>query len=110
VYEYNGFFVISYSPNDHGYEGVLALRASADGVSLYFNRGKDLPDPEKLLKGSGKQARAMEVESAANLTRPAVFCLIDEALALNSVPFAATGRGAVVVRLTTAKKKRGRAT
>src|SRR5215472_18186620 len=32
VYEYRESFVISYSPNDHGYEGVLGIRASADGV------------------------------------------------------------------------------
>src|SRR6266581_8053909 len=55
VYEYRDFFVISYSPNEHGYEGVLAVRASADGVKLYFNRGKELPDPEKLLQGASKQ-------------------------------------------------------
>src|SRR5213595_2011075 len=52
VYEYRDVFVISHSPNEHGYEGVLAIRASADGVSLYFNQGKDLPDPAKLLQGS----------------------------------------------------------
>src|SRR4051812_1093063 len=54
VYEYHnlGAVVISYSPNEQGYDGVLAIRASADGVKLYFNRGKELPDPEKLLQGS----------------------------------------------------------
>ena len=55
VYEYRDFFVISYSPNERGYEGVLAIRASADGVRLYFNRGKGLPDHEKLLRGSGNR-------------------------------------------------------
>src|SRR5262249_54749533 len=51
VYEYRnqGAVVISYSPNEHGYEGVLAIRGSADGVRLYFTQGKDLPDPAKLL-------------------------------------------------------------
>src|SRR5947199_2266376 len=53
VYEYRDFFVISYSPNERGYEGALAIRVSANGVELYFNRGKELPDPEKLLRGSG---------------------------------------------------------
>src|SRR5207302_949155 len=50
VYEYRdlGAVVISYSPNERGYEGVLAIRASADGVKLYFNQGRELPDPEKL--------------------------------------------------------------
>src|SRR5688572_33200951 len=47
VYEYRAWFVISYSPSGAGYEGVLAIRGDADGVKLYFNGGKELPDPEK---------------------------------------------------------------
>src|ERR1051325_3645410 len=90
VYEYNGFFVISYSPNERGYEGVLAIRAGADGVRLYFNRGKGLPDPAKLLRGSGKQTRWIHLEGASTLADPAVACLIDEAIARNRVPFAHT--------------------
>src|SRR5437762_11016234 len=68
VYEYRDFFVISYSPNERGYEGVLAIRASADAVKLYFNQGKDLPDPAKLLQGSS-QARWIGVEGASTLPR-----------------------------------------
>jgi hypothetical protein len=105
VYEYRDFFVISYSPSEHGYEGVLAIRASADGVRLYFSRGKGLPDPEKLLRGSG-QTRWLDVEGASTLARPAVAGLIDEAIARNRVPFADTGRGVVVLRSASAKKRR----
>jgi hypothetical protein len=105
VYEYRDCFVISISPSEHGYEGVLAIRASASGVSLYFNRGKELPDPEKLLTGSGKQTRSIDLEGASTLARPAVSRLIDEAIARNRVPFADTGRGPVVIRSTSAKKR-----
>ena len=108
VYEYRDFCVISFSPNDHGYEGVLAIRASADGVKLYFNRGKELPDPEKLLQGSGQQTRWIDVEGAATFARPAVARLIDEALARNRVPFARTGRGPMVIRSTSARQLRRR--
>ena len=106
VYEYHDWFVISFSPNEHGYEGVLAIRGSADGVKLYFNQGKELPDPEKLLQGSGKQTRSIEVEGASTLARPEVARLIDEAIAHNRVPFARAGRGSVVIRSTAAKKRR----
>jgi hypothetical protein len=108
VYEYKGFFVISYSPNERGYEGVLGLRASADGVRLYFNRGKGSPDPEKLLQGSGSQVRWIHLEDASTLARPAVALLIDEAIARNRVPFAPTGRGPVVIRSVSAKQLRRR--
>ena len=103
VYEYRDCFVISYSPNERGYEGVLALRASANGVRLYFNRGKGLPDPDKLLQGSANQVRWIHVEGASTLGRPAVVSLFDEAIARNRVPFARTGRGPVVLRSVAAK-------
>jgi hypothetical protein len=104
VYEYRDCFVISYSPSEHGYEGVLAIRGSADGVKLYFNQGKGLPDPEKLLQGSAN-ARWILVEGASTLARPAVVRLIDEAIARNRVPFARTGRGPTVIRSTSAKQR-----
>src|SRR5207302_8208129 len=108
VYEYRDWFVISYSPSERGYEGVLAIRADADGVKLYFNRGKELADPEKLLQGSGGQVRSIEVEGASTLAHPAVASLIDEAIARNRVPFADAGRGSVVIRSASAKKRQRR--
>ena len=108
VYEYRDCFVISYSPDERGYEGVLAVRASANGVTLYFNRGKELPDPAKLLQGSGNQTRWIHLEGASTLARPAVARLIDEAIARNRVPFARTGRGPVVIRSASAKQQRRR--
>ncbi len=102
VYEYRNWFVISYSPSEHGYEGVLAIRGSAEGVKLYFNQGKALPDPGKLLHGSS-QTRWIHVEGASTLARPEVVRLIDEAIARNQVPFVPTGRGSVIIRSSSAK-------
>ena len=82
VYEYRDCFVISYSPNERGYEGVFAIRGSADDVKLYFTQGKKLPDPEKLLRGSAN-ARWILVEGASTIARPAVASLMDEAIARN---------------------------
>lgn len=108
VYEYRDFLVISYSPNEHGYEGVLALRAAASGVSLWFHHGDELPDPERLLLGSGKQTRSIHLESASTVARPAVARLVDVAIARNRVPFTVTGRGPVVIRSASASKRRSR--
>ena len=107
VYEYRnlGAVVISFSPNERGYEGVLSIRADANGVKLYFSRGKELPDPEKLLRGSA-QTRWIDVEGASTLARPEVALLIDEAIAYNRVPFDLAGRGSVVIRSASAKKDR----
>lgn len=106
VYGYDnlGAVVISFSPSEHGYEGVLAIRANVDGVKLYFNSGKDLPDPAKLLKGSG-QTRSMNIESVSALVRPEVASLIDAAITCSKVPFESAGRGSMVIRQTSAKKR-----
>ena len=106
VYEYRDFFVISYSPNERGYEGVFTIRGSTNGVRLYLNRGKGVPDPEKLLQGSGSKTRWIHVEGASTLARPAVLCLVDEAIARNRVPFAHTGRGSVVIRSASQRRRR----
>ena len=108
VYEYRAWIAISYSPNEHGYEGVLGIRADADGVKLFVNRCKELPDPAKLLQGSGSQVRSIDVEGAATLARPEVASLIDEAIARNPVPFASAGRGSVVMSRSTTAKQRQR--
>lgn len=104
VYEYRSWVVISFSPTANGYDGVLAVRADADGVKLYFNRGKMLPDPDKLLRGSATQVRFIPVGSATTLTRPAVARLIEQAITDNNVPFADTGKGSIVIRSASATK------
>ncbi|MCA8941983.1 MAG: hypothetical protein KDB80_05425, partial [Planctomycetes bacterium] len=72
-----------------------------------FNRGKELPDPAKRLRGSGSLARWIEVENAATLDRPEVVSLFESAIARNPVPFARAGRGSLVIRPTKAKRRRG---
>ena len=104
VYEYRTWLVISFSPSEQGFEGVLAIRADADGVKFYFSRGKELPDPEKLLKGSA-HVRFIDVEIASTLARPAVVSLVEEAIARNPVPFASAGSGSIIIRSATPKKK-----
>lgn len=108
VYEYGnqGAVVVSFSPSGHGYDGVLALRASAAAVKLYFNQGKDLPDPAKLLQGTS-QTRWINVQDASTLARPEVARLIEAALATNRVPFMPDGRGSIIIQ-STAKTTRVR--
>jgi hypothetical protein len=106
IYEYTSWLAISWSPNDHGYDGVLAIRADAKGVSLHFNHAKEILDPEKLLRGTGKVTRLIQIESAATLRRPAVVRLIDEAIARAPIPFARTGTGSIVMHSSTTKSRR----
>src|SRR3954468_160037 len=50
AYDYSDALVIGYAPAEHGIHAVVAIRAAANGVALYFNQGPKLPDPKGLLK------------------------------------------------------------
>jgi len=105
VYDYGNSLVIGYSPTEGGVNSIVATTARADGVSLHFNRGKDLPDPKQLLIGSGKQTRFIRVEAASKLTHPDVEALIAAAIEKASVPLASKGCGSLVIKSTSAKKR-----
>lgn len=109
AYDYSSFFVISYSPTDRGIDAIVSIAARADRVELYFNHGPQLPDPKKLLRGSGKQTRFVRLESARQVTHPDVEAFIAAAIDLAKVPLAAKGKGSLVIKTNktvTAKKRR----
>src|SRR6202046_277668 len=103
VYDYRTSVVIGYSPTHHGIDAIVAIAGRADGVSLYFNQGKNLPDPKKLLMGSGKQTRFIQVEAASELAHPDVEALIAAAIDLATVPLASKGCGTLIIKSTAAK-------
>jgi hypothetical protein len=105
VYDYRTFFVIGYSPTDHPTDGVVGIAARPVGVRLYLMSRKTLPDPKKLLMGSGKQARFVRLETARRLAHPDVEALVAAAIELASVPLPSKGRGRVVIRTFGAKKE-----
>ena len=105
VYDYRTFVVIGYSPTDRGIDGIISIAARADGVRLYLMRGPQLPDPNKLLMGSGKQTRFIRVEAANQLKHPDIEALIAAAIDRAGVPLASEGRGRIVIKSDAAKKR-----
>ena len=110
AYDYSDFFVISYSPTDRGIDAIVSIAARANGVELYFNHGPQLPDPKKLLLGSGKQTRFVRVETARQLAHPDVEALIAAAIDHASVPLPSKGKGSLIIKTnkTVAAQKRPR--
>lgn len=104
AYDYTTHVLIAYSPTTHGIHGIVSVDARPEGVRLYFNQASHLPDPGKLLKGTGKQARYIELESEQRLTDPDVEALIGAAVAASTMPQPATGKGALSIRGAAAKK------
>ena len=109
LYDYDSFFVIGYSPTDRPTDGIVSIAARTDGVRLYVMGGPQLPDPKKLLTGSGKQARFIRVEAAKQLAHPDVEALIAAAIDRAAVRLATEGRGRLVVRTFAGKRRPRRA-
>lgn len=104
AYDYGNALVVGYAPAEHGIDSVVAVRAAAAGVFLYFSQGPTLPDPKRLLRGSGKQTRYIELESAGQLALPEVDALIAAAVAQARVPLPLAGKGRLVIKSDGAKK------
>ena len=104
AYDYGHAVVIGYAPAEHGIDAVVAIRGSVTGVSLYFNQGPRLPDPKRLLRGSGKLTRFIEVDAASQLADPNVDALIAAAISHATVPLPSKGKGILVIKSDGAKK------
>jgi len=107
AYDNYNFFVIGYGPTERPSDCIVSIAAGANGVGLCFIRGASLPDPKKLLLGSGNQTRFIRVESVDMLGRPEVETLIAAAVAQAKTPFRAETRGKLIIR-SVSKKQRTR--
>ena len=105
VYDNYNFFVIGYSPTERPSDSIVSIAAAANGVGLCFIRGASLPDPKKVLLGSGKQTRFIRLESAGVLDRPEVEALLAAAASKADVPLDAKGRGKLIIRSVSAKQR-----
>jgi len=105
VYDNYNFFVIGYCPTERPSDCIVSIAAGANGVGLSFYHGADLPDPHKLLLGSGSQNRFIRLESAHELTRPEVEALIAAAVAQSKVSLPSSGRGKLIIRSVSAKQR-----
>lgn len=98
VYDYGKSLVIAYSPNERGADGIVGISADANGVRLFFPQGANLPDPQGILLGDGRQARHIRVETSNVLLRPEVESLLAAAIGKVTVPPAKSGRGELIIK------------
>jgi Domain of unknown function (DU1801) len=107
VYDNFNFFVIGYCSTERPSDCIVSIAAAANGVGLSFYYGATLPDPHKLLLGSGSQNRFLRLESADTLARPEVEELIAAAVAQGETPLPRSGKGKLIIR-SISKKQRPR--
>jgi hypothetical protein len=72
--------MIAYCYGQKYVELLCVLIPSKKGLKLGFNRGVELPDPEKLLKGTGKISRYIEIKTEQQINSTSLKQLLVEAL------------------------------
>ena len=105
VYDNYNFLAIGYSPTQRTSEAIVSLAAAKNGVALSFYHGASLPDPHKILLGSGKQNRFVRLEGAATLARPEVEALLRCAIKQSRSPLPSSGSGKTIIKSVSAKQR-----
>jgi hypothetical protein len=105
VYDNYNFFVIGYGPSDKAGDAIFSLAAQAKGLSLCFLQGARLPDPHRLLRGSGNVVRNIRLDAADTLDRPEVAALIAVALERAKTPLPPKGRHQLIIKSVSAKQR-----
>lgn len=105
VYDNYNFFVIAYGPTERPSDCILSIAAAANGVGLCFLYGAKLPDPKRILTGSGNQTRFLRLPSVDVLERPEVEALVAEAIRNAKAPFSEGGARKLIIRSVSAKQR-----
>jgi hypothetical protein len=111
VYESQNALVISYSPTEHGYEGLCSIALYPNRVNLYFAQGALLSksDPNKLLQGRGK-VRHVVLNAIADFDRAEIEALMVAALKLAKLRLDASAKSSVIIKAEAQKRRARRAT
>lgn len=72
--------VIGYSYGAGYKDLICTIILSKKGIKLGFYKGAELPDPKKLLTGSGKVHRYVEINSEEDIRNPALLALLEHAV------------------------------
>ena len=105
VYDNYQFLAIGFTTTERASDCIVSLAVSPKGVALSFYYGASLPDPARILLGSGNQNRFVRLESAATLRLPAVEALLQAAIKQAKTQLSATGRGVLVIKSVSAKQR-----
>src|SRR6478672_1583636 len=106
VYDnYNGL-VVGFGPTERPSHAVVSILLMPDHLTLCFiDDAPSLPDPEKLLKGSGNVVRHIRLGSAADLDRAPIKALINAAVARSQPAFPRRGPSKLLIKSISPKQR-----
>ena len=105
VYDNYNALAIGFSPTERASDGIFSIALYPNWINLFFLQGKSLPDPKKILQGSGNQVRHIRLPSPDTLDQPDVVALMQLAVDRAKVPFDPNGKHRLIIRAVSAKQR-----
>ena len=105
VYDNYNWLVIGFGPSDRPSEAILSVVLAPRWVTLCFLWGATLPDPQKLLRGSGKRVRHIRLERAEDLDKKAIRSLIALAAQRARKPIDGRAPRRLIIKSISAKQR-----
>jgi hypothetical protein len=105
VYDNYNALAIGYGPTEKASEAIFSIALFPRWVSLFFLQGKGLPDPQRLLKGSGNVAKHVVVSSPEMINDPEIRTLMKESVARAKVPLDPANPHRLIIKSISAKQR-----
>jgi hypothetical protein len=105
VYDNYNALAIGFSPSERASDAIFSIAVYPRWVSLFFLQARGLPDPDKLLKGSGNVAKHVVLPSPAALNEPALQALMSSGEARAKVPLDSDGKHRLIIKSISAKQR-----
>jgi hypothetical protein len=105
VYDNYNALAIGYSPTERASEAIFSIALYPRWVSLFFLQGACLPDPCKILRGSGNVAKHIVLPSPDALRTPLVQTLMREATARAKIAFDPSSKHRLIIKSISAKQR-----
>jgi hypothetical protein len=105
VYDNYNALAVGFGPDERASNAILSVAFYPKWISLFFLQAAGLEDPSLVLKGSGAVARHVVLDKPADIDRPAIGSLIEQALLSAKVPLAKSGVGPLIIKSVSAKQR-----
>lgn len=105
VYDNYNALAIGFGPTERVSEVIFSIAVYPRWVSLFFLQAQGLPDPQRILEGSGNVAKHVVLTSPDVLNEPAVKALMLEAESRARVLFDPRGKHRLIIKSVSAKQR-----
>lgn len=105
VYDNYNALAIGFGPTDKAGQAVLSLAVMPRWVTLCFLHGVGLPDPHRILYGSGSRVRHVRLHTPEAFDDPQVQDLIEAALDRSKPPIDPAAEQELIIKSISAKQR-----